>query len=62
MIMSSIVCSTSWCPHLTADKIDFDVAGRENSFMAVSLEMEDKDEPWFDDDWGTVGDQTLLRV
>lgn len=31
--------------------------------MAVSLEMEDKEEPWFEDDWGsTVRQQVLKRT
>jgi primary-amine oxidase len=45
---------------LWPDKIDFDIAGLENSFMAVSLETEDKAEPWFDDDWGPVTHQQRM--
>ena len=38
------------------------MAGTQNSFMAVSLEMEDKAAPWFDDDWGQVSSRLLLSI
>lgn len=40
--------------------MDFDIAGVENSLMAVSLEVEDKHEPWFEDDWGPVNTAQAL--
>ncbi|ORX38990.1 copper amine oxidase [Kockovaella imperatae] len=46
--------------HVMNFKVDFDVAGTQNSFMAVSLEMEDKEAPWFDDDWGTTRHQQKI--
>ena len=33
--------------------MDFDVAGTLNSLMAVTLEIEEKEEDWFADDWGS---------
>ena len=50
----SILHSTSYQPDDDLVKVDLDVAGTANSMMAVSLEMEDKRAPWFDDDWGEV--------
>lgn len=38
----------------TQYKVDFDVAGRQNTMTAISLEIEEREEPWFDDDWGTT--------
>lgn len=47
--------------HVINYKIDFDVAGPANSLMAVALEMEDVEQPWFDDeDWGSVVHQQKL--
>lgn len=40
--------------HVINYKVDFDVAGTNNSLMQMKLEVEDKFEPWFADDWGTV--------
>jgi hypothetical protein len=39
---------------MQSDKIDFDIAGRENSFMSVGLEVEQVEADWLGDDWGTV--------
>lgn len=47
--------------HVINYKIDFDVGGPANSLMAVALEMEDVEQPWFDDgDWGSVVHQQKL--
>ncbi|ORY25514.1 copper amine oxidase [Naematelia encephala] len=46
--------------HIINYKIDFDIAGTANSFMSVALEMEDKDEAWFNDDWGPMTRQQRL--
>jgi hypothetical protein len=43
------------------DKIDLDVAGTRNSLMAVSLEVEEKHAPWFDDAWGIVSEARAAR-
>jgi len=60
MITLSIVSRAVKNPADFADKVDFDIAGTANSFMAVSLEMEDKAEQWFDDDWGVANHQQRL--
>ena len=45
---------------MNAVKIDFDIAGLENSMQAITLEMEDKAAPWFDDEWGTKNRQQRI--
>ncbi|KAJ7814419.1 amine oxidase catalytic domain-containing protein [Mycena olivaceomarginata] len=48
--------------HVVNYKFDFDVAGTRNSLMAVSLENEVVEQPWFDD-WGQdVHQQKLVRT
>ncbi|KAJ7212859.1 copper amine oxidase [Mycena haematopus] len=42
-------------------KFDFDIAGTRNSLMAVSLENEVVEQPWFDDDWGSDVHQQKIR-
>jgi primary-amine oxidase len=41
-------------------KFDFDIAGTRNSLMAISLENEVVQQPWFDDDWGQDVHQTKI--
>ncbi|KAJ7340875.1 amine oxidase catalytic domain-containing protein [Mycena albidolilacea] len=49
--------------HVVNYKFDFDVAGTRNSLMAVSLENEVVEQPWFDEDWGQdVHQQKLVRT
>ncbi|KAJ7472719.1 amine oxidase catalytic domain-containing protein [Mycena latifolia] len=50
--------------HVINYKFDFDVAGTSNSLLAISLENEVVQQPWFaDDDWGTdVHQQKLVRT
>lgn len=44
-------------------KFDFDIAGTRNSLMAISLENEVVEQPWFDDDWGRdVHQQKIVRT
>ncbi|WWC69058.1 uncharacterized protein I206_102994 [Kwoniella pini CBS 10737] len=43
--------------HVINYKIDFDVAGTENSLMAAMLEMEEVEHPWADQDWGKTSTQ-----
>ncbi|KAF7374329.1 Amine oxidase [Mycena sanguinolenta] len=38
--------------HVVNYKFDFDIAGTQNSLMAVTLENEVVQQPWFGDDWG----------
>ncbi|KAK7006189.1 amine oxidase catalytic domain-containing protein [Favolaschia claudopus] len=48
--------------HVINYKFDFDVAGTRNSLMAVTLENEVVQQPWFDDDWGQdVHQQKIVR-
>ncbi|KAJ7168667.1 amine oxidase catalytic domain-containing protein [Mycena filopes] len=48
--------------HVINYKFDFDIAGTRNSLMAVSLENEVVQQPWFDDDWGQdVHQQKIVR-
>lgn len=43
-------------------KLDFDIAGMRNSLMAISLENEIVQQPWFEDDWGQdVRQQKIVR-
>ncbi|KAF8176144.1 amine oxidase catalytic domain-containing protein [Mycena galopus ATCC 62051] len=49
--------------HVINYKFDFDIAGTQNSLMAVSLENEVVEQPWFDDDWGQdVHQQKIVRT
>ncbi|KAJ6507694.1 amine oxidase catalytic domain-containing protein [Mycena vitilis] len=49
--------------HVINYKLDFDIAGTRNSLMAVSLENEVVEQPWFDDDWGQdVHQQKIVRT
>ncbi|KAJ7683677.1 amine oxidase catalytic domain-containing protein [Mycena rosella] len=49
--------------HVINYKFDFDIAGTRNSFMAVSLENEVVQQPWFDEDWGQdVHQQKIVRT
>ncbi|KAJ6512644.1 amine oxidase catalytic domain-containing protein [Mycena sanguinolenta] len=49
--------------HVVNYKFDFDIAGTRNSLMAVSLENEVVEQPWFDDDWGRdVHQQKIVRT
>ncbi|KAJ6619998.1 amine oxidase catalytic domain-containing protein [Mycena sp. CBHHK59/15] len=49
--------------HVVNYKFDFDIAGTRNSLMAVSLENEVVEQPWFDDDWGQeVHQQKIVRT
>ncbi|KAJ6561792.1 amine oxidase catalytic domain-containing protein [Mycena capillaripes] len=49
--------------HVINYKLDFDIAGTRNSLMAVSLENEVVEQPWFDDDWGRdVHQQKIVRT
>ncbi|KAJ6512637.1 amine oxidase catalytic domain-containing protein [Mycena sanguinolenta] len=49
--------------HVVNYKFDFDIAGTRNSFMAVSLENEVVEQPWFGDDWGQdVHQQKIVRT
>ncbi|KAL1411966.1 hypothetical protein Q8F55_002959 [Vanrija albida] len=48
--------------HVINYKIDFDVAGVNNSFMRVRLESEERDDAWFGvDGWGPVVQSKLVR-
>jgi primary-amine oxidase len=48
--------------HIINFKVDFDIAGTRNSLLDLSLEVEEREEPWFDDDWGTkVIQQKIVR-
>lgn len=59
MTTLSIVSTAAVCRKCGDDgssravKVDFDVAGVNNSIMAVSLETEETKAEW-DDDWGSV--------
>ncbi|KAJ7846914.1 amine oxidase catalytic domain-containing protein [Mycena leptocephala] len=46
--------------HVINYKFDFDIAGTRNSLMAISLENEVVQQPWFDDDWGQDVYQTKI--
>lgn len=46
---------------LSADKVDFDILGVQNSMMKVALEVEKVEAPWTDDDWGNVSCPTARR-
>ncbi|WVW86168.1 hypothetical protein I302_108209 [Kwoniella bestiolae CBS 10118] len=47
--------------HVINYKVDFDVGGEvRNSFMKVGLEVEERDEDWFEDDWGKAAVQQRL--
>ncbi|KAJ7447063.1 amine oxidase catalytic domain-containing protein [Mycena galericulata] len=49
--------------HVINYKFDFDIAGTRNSLMAVTLENEVVEQPWFDDDWSTdVHQQKIVRT
>ncbi|KAJ7741169.1 amine oxidase catalytic domain-containing protein [Mycena maculata] len=49
--------------HVINYKFDFDIAGTRNSLMAISLENEVVEQPWFDDDWGQdVHQQKIVRT
>ncbi|KAJ7081806.1 amine oxidase catalytic domain-containing protein [Mycena belliarum] len=49
--------------HVVNYKLDFDIGGTRNSLMAVSLENEVVQQPWFDDDWGQdVHQQKIVRT
>ncbi|KAJ6544977.1 amine oxidase catalytic domain-containing protein [Mycena vulgaris] len=49
--------------HVINYKFDFDIAGTRNSLMAVTLENEVVQQPWFDDDWGQdVHQQKIVRT
>ncbi|KAJ7759342.1 amine oxidase catalytic domain-containing protein [Mycena maculata] len=49
--------------HVINYKFDFDIAGTRNSLMAISLENEVVQQPWFDDDWGQdVHQQKIVRT
>ncbi|KAJ7015772.1 amine oxidase catalytic domain-containing protein [Mycena alexandri] len=45
--------------HVINYKFDFDIAGTRNSLMAISLENEVVEQPWFDDDWGQEHQQKI---
>jgi len=48
--------------HVINYKLDFDIAGMRNSLMAISLENEIVQQPWFEDDWGQdVRQQKIVR-
>ncbi|CAK5268221.1 unnamed protein product [Mycena citricolor] len=47
--------------HVINYKVDFDIAGTANSFMAISLENEVTSFPWFEEDWGAVNQQKIVR-
>ncbi|KAJ7067387.1 amine oxidase catalytic domain-containing protein [Mycena amicta] len=48
--------------HVINYKFDFDIAGTRNSLMAVTLENEVVQQPWFGDDWGQeVNQQKIVR-
>jgi primary-amine oxidase len=48
--------------HVINYKIDFDVAGTENSLMKVSMKQETRDDEWFGlDGWGPVKQSRLVR-
>ncbi|KAJ7767175.1 amine oxidase catalytic domain-containing protein [Mycena metata] len=47
--------------HVINYKFDFDIAGTRNSLMAISLENEVVQQPWFDDDWGEEHQQKIVR-
>ncbi|KAF7374336.1 Amine oxidase catalytic domain-containing protein [Mycena sanguinolenta] len=49
--------------HIINYKFDFDIAGTRNSLMAISLENEVVEQPWFEDDWGQdVHQQKIVRT
>ncbi|KAJ6512626.1 amine oxidase catalytic domain-containing protein, partial [Mycena sanguinolenta] len=49
--------------HVVNYKFDFDIAGTRNSLMAVTLENEVVEQPWFGDDWGQeVHQQKIVRT
>lgn len=48
--------------HVINYKIDFDVAGVNNSFMRVKLEQEERKDEWFEfDGWGPVVQSKIVR-
>ncbi|KAJ7025764.1 amine oxidase catalytic domain-containing protein [Mycena alexandri] len=47
--------------HVINYKFDFDIAGTRNSLMAISLENEVVEQPWFDDDWGQEHQQKIVK-
>lgn len=40
--------------------MDLDVAGTANTISSVSLEVQEIEQPWFDDDWGTTNIQQAI--
>lgn len=46
--------------HVLNYKVDLDVAGTANTISSVSLEVQEIEQPWFDDDWGTTNIQQAI--
>ncbi|KAF9266155.1 amine oxidase catalytic domain-containing protein [Marasmius fiardii PR-910] len=40
--------------HIINFKVDFDIAGIENSLLETTTHQEEVEHPWLDDDWGTT--------
>ncbi|KAI0034736.1 amine oxidase catalytic domain-containing protein [Vararia minispora EC-137] len=49
--------------HVINYKVDFDIAGLENSVLSTRTDVEEVEQPWFEDDWGsTVRQQKITRT
>ncbi|KAM0748227.1 amine oxidase catalytic domain-containing protein [Meredithblackwellia eburnea MCA 4105] len=46
--------------HVINYKVDFDILGTKNSISTISLEVQEIEQPWFDDDWGTTNVQQAI--
>ena len=46
--------------HIINYKVDFDIAGLENTAMNNTVSQEVRHEPWFSDDWGADHTQGVI--